>query len=533
MNLRGFNSLVRDRYRILTATLVATIATALLLSLVWPKSYEAQATLIVGNATGTVTPSLDQTLLSQRLSQTYASVATQRATIVRVMVRLGLDGDPEELLKRVKASAPTDSSLVEVSVTAASPEEAAAVANAIAEDTIATTPAITGRDAGTQSFIDESLKDTQAQITATQARADVLTSLDALTAEQELLLASLQQRLANLQTSYTQLLGLASSASANLATLSDPAVPPSRPASPSLPLNLVLATIAGLLIGLALALAADHLDDSVKSSDDVEHLVGLPTLGMVGRQRVDRGAEPFYVLSTLLYPRSAIAESYRVLRTNVGFASVDRPSHLVLVTSALAGEGKTAVASNLGVAFAQDGRTTILVDADLRRPGVHQVFRVPGAPGLTNLLLDHRLDPTNLLVASEQPGLRILPMGEVPPNPAELVGSNRMVAILESLRSMADVVIIDSPPVHLVTDASLLAKHADGTIIVVDSGSTPIRALEASVETLQRAGVRILGVVLNRVSGTPSSPYATYGAHGPAEPADAGSAQGSVGAARG
>ncbi len=511
MNLRGFSNLVRTRYRIFAAALIVTLATALALSLVWPKTYEAQATLIVGNATGSVTPTLDQALLGQRLSQTYAAVATQRATIVRVLEALNLDLDPDDVLKHVSASAPTDSNLVQITVDTSSAKQAADLANAIAADTIATTPAVTGRDAETQAFIDQSLKDAQAQITDTQARADALASKGQLTESEQVLLASLQSRLATLQTSYTQLLSLASSASANLATLSDPAVSPTKPSSPNLILNLVLAVVAGLLIGVSLALAADHLDDSVKSSDDVERLVGLPTLGSIGRQRTDRGTQPFYLLSTLVYPRSAIAESYRQLRTNVGFASVDRRVQLVLVTSPLQGEGKTAVSANLAVAFAQDGRSTILVDADLRRPGVHAMFRVPASPGLTNVLLDESRNIADMLIETAQPDLRVLPMGEAPPNPAELVGSNRMAVILESLRGLADVVVIDTPPLQLVADAALLAQHADGTIIVVDAGHTPTKALQSSIEVLNRASVRILGAVLNRVPGAPNSAYAVYG----------------------
>jgi non-specific protein-tyrosine kinase len=532
VNLRGFSNLIRERYRIVAAALVATLVTALLLSLVWPKSYEAQATLIVGNATGSVTPTLDQALLGQRLSQTYAAVATQRATIVRVLQELNLDLDPEDVLKRVSASAPTESNLVQITVAAPTPEQAAVLANAIANDTIDTTPSVTGRDAETQAFIDRSLQDTQAQITETQARANALASKGPLTPAEELLLASLQQRLATLQTSYTQLLSLASSASANLATLTDPAVPPTRPASPNVVLNVIMAAIAGTLIGIALALAADHMDDSVKSSEDVERLVGLPTLGSIGRQRTDRSTKPFYLLSTLVYPRSAIAESYRQLRTNVGFASVDRQVQLVLVTSPLAGEGKTAVASNLAVAYAQDGRSTILMDADLRRPGIHEMFRVPASPGLTNLLLDEKIRIVDVLVETSQPELLVLPMGEPPPNPAELVGSNRMAAILQSLRKLADVVVIDSPPLQLVADAALLAQHADGTIVVVDAGHTPTKALLESVDVLHRASVRLLGVVLNRVPGAPTSAYAVYGSADAAEPAEGASVPGSARPAR-
>jgi len=531
VNLRGISALVRERYRIVLVALAVTVATALVTSLLWARTYEARATLIVGNSTGTLTPSLDQTLLSQRLSQTYAAVATQRATMDRVIQRLGLDDEPERLQKRVSAQAAPDSSLVEITARASTPENAAAIANAVAEDTIANTPEITGRDPETEAFIDESLADTQAQIVETQARADELMAKSDLTPQEELLLASLQQRLATLQTSYTQLLSLASSASSNLATLSDPAVPPSQPASPGLLLNLVLAALGGLLIGLALAVVADHFDDSVKSAEQVERLVGLPTLGTIGRQRIDPSAPKLYLISTLVYPRSAIAEAYRVLRTNVGFASVDRKVQLVLVTSPGAGEGKTAVSANLAVAFAQDGRTTILVDADLRRPELHRLFGTADKPGLTDLLRDETLAAADVLITTEEPSLRLMPAGIVPPNPAEILGSNRMTAILDSLRSIADVVVVDSAPLGLVADAALLAQHTDGTVLVVETGKTPIGALEEGVDLLRRAGVSPLGVVLNRVPGAPASVYGTYEAVETQAPGDAAAVERPVGTA--
>ncbi len=212
---------------------------------------------------------------------------------------------------------------------------------------------------------------------------------------------------------------------------------------------------------------------------------------------------------------------------------MDRRVQLVLVTSPLPGEGKTAVASNLAVAFAQDGRSTIVVDADLRRPGIHEMFRVKPSPGLTTLLLDDKLRVEDLLLETPQADLRVLPMGEPPPNPAELVGSNRMAAILETLRTLADVVVIDSPPLELVADAALLAQHVDGVALVVNAGHTPTRALGKSVDTLNRAGVHVLGVVLNRVSGAPTSAYSAYGTPDSAEGAEGPSVPSSAGAAGG
>jgi capsular exopolysaccharide synthesis family protein len=212
---------------------------------------------------------------------------------------------------------------------------------------------------------------------------------------------------------------------------------------------------------------------------------------------------------------------------------VDRRVQIVLVTSPHAGEGKTAVAANLAVAYAQDGRSTILLDADLRRPDVHRMFGIPDAPGLTNLLRDDRLAIADVLVSTEQPGLRLLPVGEAAPNPAELLGSNRMGVLLESMRAIADVIVVDSAPLGLVADPALLAQRTDGTVIVVKAGSTPTAALEEGVEMLRRAGVAPLGVVLNRVPGAPASVYAAYDANRTPAPSSGPGSEQPVGAGPG
>jgi capsular exopolysaccharide synthesis family protein len=185
---------------------------------------------------------------------------------------------------------------------------------------------------------------------------------------------------------------------------------------------------------------------------------------------------------------------------NLEFASVDAPLHTLLVTSAAPGEGKTTTASNLAVAFAQSGRRVLLVDADLRWPGVQKYFNLPNVYGLTTLLRGEETDVNAVAQSSEQANLRILTTGQLPPNPAEQLGSQRMQAVLGLLRQSADLVIFDSPPLQAVADAAVLSAFTDATLLVIDAGHSRRRHVRMASATLIRAGARVLGVVLNRVA---------------------------------
>ena len=161
-----------------------------------------------------------------------------------------------------------------------------------------------------------------------------------------------------------------------------------------------------------------------------------------------KGQSEIYRLATILYPRSHAAEAYRTLRTNVEFAAVDKPVRTLLVTSSIPGEGKTTTAANLAVVFAQDGRRTILLDADFRKPGVHRIFGLPNAHGLSSLMRSDETSIDHVAQGTEQENLRVITTGPLPPNPSELLGSDRMRLILDRLVDAADLVVIDSPPLQ-------------------------------------------------------------------------------------
>jgi capsular exopolysaccharide synthesis family protein len=284
-----------------------------------------------------------------------------------------------------------------------------------------------------------------------------------------------------------------------LLTIIEPAVAPAAPSSPRTLLNVVLAAVLGLLAAVGIAFLAEYLDDTVTSADDVQEVAGLPTLGVIPVMSGDSKRSEIYRLQTLLSPRSPVAEAYRTLRTHIEFASVDDPLRTVLVTSALPKEGKTTTAGNLAVVFAQAGRQVLLVDCDLRKPSLHQLFNVPNHTGLTTLFRDEAATVSSVAQETEIVRLRIVTTGALPPNPAELLGSRRWHAILERFKNDADLVVIDSPPLQAVTDAAVLAAVVDGTVLVIHARHTRRGAVRHGREALARSGGNVLGVAMNKL----------------------------------
>jgi capsular exopolysaccharide synthesis family protein len=202
-------------------------------------------------------------------------------------------------------------------------------------------------------------------------------------------------------------------------------------------------------------------------------------------------------LVTITDPRSAVSEAYRTLRTNLQFAAVGGALQTLVVTTPSPNEGKSTTVANLAVAFAQGGKKVIVVDADLRRPALHELFGVDGTSGLSNTLVDEALRAAPPLVAVPGvEGLRLLPAGAIPPNPAELLGSDELAQVIDRLKSMADMVLFDAPPVLPVTDAAILAKRTDGILLVLQAGKTKREHAARAKDMLEQVGARIVGTAL-------------------------------------
>jgi succinoglycan biosynthesis transport protein ExoP len=275
-------------------------------------------------------------------------------------------------------------------------------------------------------------------------------------------------------------------------SLARPAEVPIHPSSPRVLLNLVLGGAAGIALGLVGAVLRQHLDKRVKTSDDVRALTDMSPLGATLHER-GAAKRPLVALDW----RSASAERFRTVRTALKFATVDRELRHFAVTSAVANEGKTSVACNLAISWAQSGASVCLVEADLRRPGVSRFLGIDGSLGLSDVVVgESRLE--DVLVRWNHGMLTVLPAGSLPPDPAALLGSSAMASLVATLRDRFDVVIYDSPPMLSVTDGVVLGHQVDGVVLVIRSFTTHPEHVKTSIERLRNARVDLLGTVLTR-----------------------------------
>jgi capsular exopolysaccharide synthesis family protein len=277
----------------------------------------------------------------------------------------------------------------------------------------------------------------------------------------------------------------------------DRAVVPTFPVEPRLKRSLIFGLLAGLVLALALVSGLEVLDRTVKNHDDIEAATGLAFLGFIPavKEQVGAGVRELHVVK---HPGSQVAECCRVLRTNLLFCSPDKPLKKILVTSSNAVDGKTMTVVNLGVVMAQGGQRTLLVDTDLRRPRLHKVLQVPNDTGVSRLILaDGDIDEA--IKSTDVPGMYLLPCGPVPPNPAELLQTERFAALVEKLAQKFDRVIFDSPPVLAVTDAPILSRLVDGVLVIARARSTTRDALQRMKRHLDAVNARIAGVALNDV----------------------------------
>lgn len=282
---------------------------------------------------------------------------------------------------------------------------------------------------------------------------------------------------------------------------------------PNRKLNLMLGIILGLGVGLGSAFFREFLDNTVKA---VEHLErkGLTILGIIpdmqgksakktadGIATPSKGGTDFRRrLITYEDPKSPISESYRSLRTNVAYASADKKIKSLLISSSQPGEGKSTTAANLAIAFAQLRKQTLLIDADLRKPVQHNVFGHPRGPGLSEYLIGEVEDLGSIIHKSKVENLFIITAGGLPPNPSELLGSDRMSQLVRQLEEEWDVVLLDSPPIVAVTDASMISREIDAIAIVVKAGSTERSAVARALDTLQNVKAPLIGAILNGAS---------------------------------
>lgn len=510
MQLRRYISLAWRWLWLIALGVVLAAGVAYLSSSRMLPVYQASTLLLISPSKAVV---MDATALpnSDRLAATYAEMLKRWPVLDEVIARLGLPITSDALAAAISVRPVASTQLIQLSVEDTNPERAALTANEIPKVFIQqNTELQTRRFADSKASLQRQIESTQADIAQLQDR---IRSLSAAANPDQNELDRLRRDLQTLQNSYTSQTtsfeGIRLEEAKQLDTLlvTEEARPPSRPIRPKTAQDTLLAALVGALLALGIVYLVEYLDDVLKDPDAVKTALGLATLGAVPAVE-GTSAEPELV--AFAAGHSAFREAYRVLRTNLQFAAVGRPLHLLLVTSPSPSEGKSVTSANLSITLAQSGRRVILVDCDLYRPRQHKLLQLHNNVGLTTALLDQQADLMTLLQESAVPGLRVLTSGPLPPNPAEILGSTRMREVLAALAEQADILVLDSPPVLAVADSAILASEMDGVLLVLNAEKTRRELAQRSMASLRQVQARVVGVVLNRVSSRRAGYYYYY-----------------------
>jgi len=287
---------------------------------------------------------------------------------------------------------------------------------------------------------------------------------------------------------------------------------PDAPSNNTLNRDLLIAAIIAIFGVLAVAFVIFYFDDTIKYSEDLEKKIGLPIAGKIVRSDMkSRKGHPSEELIVDKYPKSAVSESIKALRTNLQFSNVDGGFKTILVTSSLASEGKSFTSTNLAISFAQSGKRVLIIDADLRKGRLHRIFHLPNTLGLSHLLADDISKYAKYVQRTSVSNLYLISRGAIPPNPSELLGSKKNRALVERLTTKFDVIIFDGAPCNGVTDSVILSTIVDDVLIVTKDASTPKNILESTRDMLQKVNAPIAGIVMNGVSKKAASYYGYYG----------------------
>jgi polysaccharide biosynthesis transport protein len=472
-----------------------------------PPIYQARATLMIGRALETPNPGGNEFTLSQQLAAAYAEMAMREAVREETMAALGLSRLPE-----YRVWAPPNSLLIEIQVVAGDPVLAQAVANELANQLILRSPtAPEAADQDQLAFINEELEhlqqaiaETRDEIAAKQEELRHLVSAQKIN-EMQTQIGGLQTKLGLLQSTYASLLANTQRGAINTLTVIERASLPRRPVGPNVLYTVLISSALGLVMATTAAYALSYLDDTVREPAEIGRISDLPLLATVPKFKVE-GENG--TLITLNQPRSPVSEAFRELRTAVRFSNVDKPPRKLLITSGSRDEGKSVTAANLAIVLAQAGHDVLLIDGDLRQPQQHRQFNLNNQQGLTDLLLLLELRPKNaahetagglqgFIQGTSIVGLSVLTSGPVPPNPSEVLGSEKMKLALETLSTRFDMIIVDSPPCLVVTDATVLTTQTDGVIVVARAGQTRQHELQKALQRLQAVNANVIGISLN------------------------------------
>lgn len=508
--------LYRWWWLLLAATLLGVVV-SFLAGRQQPPVYQSHATILIGNVFNNPYPNGSEFWLGQQLAQTYADIAKRQPVREHTMAALGLTWLPDYTV-----TVPSNTLLIEINVRDTDPIRAQAVAQELANQLVLSSPtAPRSEDQARQEFLKQQLQNLEQQIKETQlelqSRQNELGGLSSARqiADATSQIGGLQNKMNTLQTNYAALLVSSQQGAINSLSVIESASAAVQ-TGPDIARTVVAATAVSLVLAVGGAYLLDYLDDTIKTPEEVGRLVDLPLLANVVSLSRDQESGRGLVVST--HPRSAVAESFRALRTGIQFSTMDRPGRLLLVTSPSPGEGKSTLAANLALVLAQAGQRVLLVDADLRRPVQHGLFQASNLSGLTSLLLAVGDDVNQVQVKAglEEMVVRtpydidLLTSGPIPPNPSELLGSARLKQLLHAFLESYDYVVLDSAPLLPVTDTVVLSAQVQGVLVVIQAGRTRRTQLKRAAHALADVNAHVVGLVLNRVETKGDSLYYYY-----------------------
>jgi succinoglycan biosynthesis transport protein ExoP len=506
---------------ILLAGLLAG-AVAYLVSIRTTPIYQTSTRLLVSAPSAIYGVDPSALVTTQTMTSTYSEMLLDRPVLQGVIDQLELQTTPEDLKKTISVDTVTNTQLLVVTVENTNPALAADVANAIASVFAARIRELQSqRYAASREGLAKQVADMDQQITITSSQIAVMEQQITAAATQvadiggqittpapqaavmpdPAALQQLQARLTQYRTIYSSLVTsyeqvrLAESQTSTNVVVSEPASVPSIPVRPRTTLNTLVSVLAGMLLAAGVVFAADRLDDTVKNPDEIRKKFDLPILGIIASHEA-----PEDMPIALAELRSPTAEAFRALRTNITFSAVDKPLRRIMVTSPTPQDGKTTVAANLAVVLAQAEKKVVLIDADLRRPRIHRKFGLSNRIGLTDLFVQPLESLSGVIQFNAVFGPGVITSGPLPPNPAELLTSKKMSKIFDQLGQDFDLILVDTPPLLTVTDATALATAMDGVILVVKPGVTKSTAIQQGLEQLRAVEAHVLGVVLNEVN---------------------------------
>jgi succinoglycan biosynthesis transport protein ExoP len=458
VTLEGYFRVIRKGWVFIVVFALLGIGAGAALAIAATPQYRTTTTMYVSVAVSDTPTAGDLTSgnnYAQAKVKSYVSIITSASVLDTVIKELNLDTTSKRLATQLSAESPTGTVIIELTATDSDPQTAANLANATA-----------------QSFSEAVVDDLEKPA----GGGDSLVKVQVV----------------------------------------DPALVPTSPSSPNVPLNIALGLLVGLLFGLGAAFLRTALDTRVHGAHDVAGVTDAPLLGGISFDP-ESNKHPLLVHSD---PRNPRAEAFRALRTNLRFVSAGSDNHCFVVTSSIAGEGKSTTAANLALALAETGVRVVIIDGDLRKPKLAEYMGLEGAVGLTDVLIGS-VPLADVLQRWGNRELYVLPAGRVPPNPSELLGSDAMQNLLTALNEQVDYVIIDAPPLLPVTDGAIISSMTGGAVVVAGSGKVKRTELARALNSLTSIDSKVVGVVLTMLPNKgPDSynneKYGYYGA-GPVE----------------